>query len=180
MCAARSRLSTAPFGRCSRAIVRLVSVRNTSVVVALLGSCVLLAACGSSDRRLSANEYRARLTSLSQREDKAHADVEKAARSSSVAEIRSGLSKFAADQAANGNEVANLKPPKDAEAANALLARGLRDTSSEVRALVARLSRVKAPKAALTLINKTQTTRGGAETDRALSELQKKGYTKAS
>jgi len=157
-----------------------MSVRNSPAFVALLGSCVLLAACGSSGGRLSASQYRARLASLSRREDKAHADVEKAMRSTSVVEIRSGLSKFAADQGADGNEVANLKPPKDAQAANALLARGLRDTSRELRGLIARLSRVKTPKAALTLINKTQTTRGGAETDRALSELQKKGYTKAS
>jgi hypothetical protein len=49
-----------------------------------------------------------------------------------------------------------------------------------VRALVARLSRVKTPKAALALINKTPTTRGGAETDQALSQLKKKGYTKGS
>jgi hypothetical protein len=160
--------------------VSLVSVRNTAVVVALLGSCVLLTACGSGGGRLSASQYRARLASISHREDKAHADLEKVMRSNSVVEIRSQLSKFAADQGADGNEVANLKPPKDAQAANALLARGLRDTSSELRALIARLSKVKAPKAALTLINKTQTTRGGAETDRALSELQKKGYTKAS
>ena len=157
-----------------------MSIRNTPVVGSLLGCCVLLAACGGSGGRLSASQYRARLASLSHREDKAHADLDKVMRSNRVAEIRSQLLKFAADQEADGNEVANLKPPKDAQAANALLARGLHDTSSELRALIARLSKVKAPKAALTLINKTQTTRGGAETDRALSELQKKGYTRAS
>jgi major membrane immunogen (membrane-anchored lipoprotein) len=76
-----------------------VSGRNTPLVVVLLAFCALLAACGSSSgSRLSANQYRARLATISRRADKAHADLEKGMRSNSVVDMRSGLSRFAVDQ----------------------------------------------------------------------------------
>lgn len=76
--------------------------------------------------------------------------------------------------------MAKLKPPKDAESANSELARGAHDTASEIRAIVGRLASVKSLKAAQSLLGKVGNPKGGRETDQALGELQRKGYTKAS
>jgi DNA-binding GntR family transcriptional regulator len=71
---------------------------------------------------------------------------------SSVQQIRSALREFAVVQQRAGNKLAKLKPPKQAEAANALLARGLRDLAAETRRVVQRLASAKSTKQGLRIV----------------------------
>ena len=98
-----------------------------------------------------------------------------------MAEIRARLSTFANAAQKLGDQVAALKPPKNAEAANALLARGEHDTATATRTVLPQLAKLKSVKAALSLLNKTQgNANGGRELDQALAELKTLGYTKGS
>ena len=91
------------------------------------------------------------------------------------------LSNFANATQKLGDEVAALKPPKNAEAANALLARGEHDTANATRAVLPQLMKLKSVKAALSFLNKSQgNANGGRELDQALAELKKMGYAKGS
>ena len=148
--------------------------------IALLLLFALVAGCGGSDR-LSPSAYRTKLATIGGEANKAQTQVEKGLHAKSVAEIRTRLSTFANAAQKLGDEVAALNPPKNAEAANALLARGERDTASATRAVLPQLAKLKSVKAALSLLNKNQgNAKGGRELDQALTELKKLGYTKGS
>jgi hypothetical protein len=145
-------------------------------VVLVIAICAPLAACGGGgSNRLSASQYRARLSALSGREQTAQAKIGAVMHAKSVGDIRTGLLAFAADQQAAGDEVAALKAPKNAAAANAELARGFHDDATETRAIASRLAGVKSSKAAIALLGKAQP-RGGTEIDSALATLKKEGY----
>jgi multidrug efflux pump subunit AcrA (membrane-fusion protein) len=147
---------------------------------ALLLVCALAAGCGGSSR-LSASQYRDRLATIAQQADKAQANVEKALSAASVTEIQTRLTSFAAAEQGLGNEVAALKSPENAEAANAELARGEHDTAREVRSALRQLATMKSVKAAVSFLNTSLGgTNGGREVDQALAELKKAGYTKGS
>jgi hypothetical protein len=177
-------------------------VQRTTPLLALLLAAALVAGCGSSKKSnttssststpttaavapspapLTAAQYKAKLAEFSKREDKVHGLVDKVmgAKHKTVLAIRIALTVFANDQQAFGDQVAAITPPKDATAANALLARGAHDTASELRPLLAKLAKVKSVKAALALIGGSPP-KGGAEVDRALGKLKKLGYTKGS
>jgi hypothetical protein len=148
--------------------------------IALLLLLAVVAGCGGSSR-LSPSAYRAKLAAIGREANTAQAQVEKGLHAKSVAEIRTRLSTFANATQKLGDEVAALKPPKNAEAANALLARGERDTASATRAVLPRLAKLNSVKAALSLLNKAQgNAKGGGELDQALAELKKLGYAKGS
>jgi hypothetical protein len=140
----------------------------------------LAAGCGGSNR-LSASAYRARLATIAKEATKAETGVEQAFRAKSVAEIRTRLSAFASAEDGLGDEVGGLKPPKDAAAANAELARGEHDTAAAVRSLLPRLAAFTNPKAALGFIEKSSAAnKAGREQDHALKQLKKLGYTSGS
>jgi hypothetical protein len=128
------------------------------LVVAVLGGLGLMA-CGGSDR-LSAKDYRAKLTDLSKREDLVHADLEKLRKAKSGAEIRKGLVAAAAVQELLGGEAEKLKPPKNAEKPNALFARGARDVVLTINELVSGLPVTKSPRVALKRLNAVRNGRG--------------------
>ena len=152
-------------------------VGGMAVLLLLLA---LVAGCGGSSR-LSPSAYRAKLTTIGGEANQAQTQVEKGLHAKSVAEIRARLSTFANAAQKLGDEVAALKPPKNAEAANALLARGEHDTASATRTVLPQLTKLKSVKAALGFLNKTQgNANGGRELDQALAELKKMGYTKGS
>jgi hypothetical protein len=154
--------------------------RNLAAVTALALVCSLLAGCGGSSR-LSRSANRARLATLGKEANKVQADVEKAFEAKSVAEIEMRLKSFAAADDRLGDEVSRLRPPKDAEAANAELARGEHDTSASVRAVLPRVAKFSSPKAAIAFLNSTVgNAKGGHELDQALSQLRKLGYTTGS
>lgn len=162
-----------------RVMIALVLARPLTPALAMLALCPPLAACGDSDR-LSAGDYRGRLSALEKREEKAHRDVEKAFSATTVSEIKTRLSRFADDQEAVGDEVEGLKPPEDAEPANAQLASGSHQLADEIRAVVKDLPGARNPKAALRLVDKRLSHAAGSrKLDQALTKLKKLGYTKS-
>ena len=154
--------------------------RQLHGAIALLLLVALVAGCGGSSR-LSPSVYRARLATIGREATSVQAAVEQGLHAKSVAELRRRLSSFAGATQKLGDEVAALKPPKNAEAANALLARGEHDTAGATRAVLPHLAKLKSVKAALRLLNKSQgNAKGSRELDQALAELKKLGYTKGS
>jgi hypothetical protein len=132
------------------------------------------------DDRLSAEDYRARLATLEKQNAQPHRDVAKALKANSVAEIRAGLTRYADANRQLGESVADLKPPADAEQANAQLAQGFQDVAEQISAVEAKLSGITDPKAALKLvIQSLGDASGGREIDQALSGLEELGYTTA-
>src|SRR5436305_958661 len=152
---------------------RVVRVGCTAAVMLLL----LVSACGGSSR-LSPSDYRAHLETIAKESDAAQHAVEKGFRATSVSSLVQVLNVFAAAEARIGGEVAALKPPKDAEAANTELAKGQHDIASEVQALLPKIKKMPSAKAAIAYLSKTPTTEGGREVDEALAMLKKLGYIK--
>jgi hypothetical protein len=154
--------------------------RSLFAGVLLILACTLLEGCGGGSSRLSASAYRARLTALGKEADKAQGNVEKALTATSIAEIQTRLKTFATAEDRLGDEVGRLKPPKDAEGANAELARGEHDTAQAVRAVLPKLAKFPSAKAAIASLSKGFQPKGGREVDHALAQLKKLGYTKGS
>ena len=154
--------------------------RSLVAVMALTLVCALLAGCGGSSR-LSRSAYRARLATIAKEADRAQADVEKGLTATSLAGLRARLKAFATAEDRLGDEVSRLKPPKDAEAANAELARGEHETAAAVRSALPKLATFTSPKAAIAFLSKgLAQPKGGHEVDHALAQLEKLGYTKGS
>ena len=138
---------------------------------------LLISACGGSSR-LSASEYRTHLQTVAKESDAAQHAVENGFRATSVPQLVEVLTAFGAAQKRIGDEVAALKPPKDAQAANTELANGLHDTGSEVQALLPKIRKMPSAKAAVAYLSKMPTTKGGSELDQALAKLKRLGYVK--
>jgi hypothetical protein len=138
------------------------------------------AGCGGSSR-LSASAYRAKLATISKQADQAQAAVEQGLHAQTISALSARLGAFANASQTLGDEVQKLKPPKDAESANALLARGEHDTAAATRAALPKLARMKSVKAAIGYLSGSLgNQKGGHELDQALTELKKLGYTKGS
>jgi hypothetical protein len=146
---------------------------------------LLVSACGSSGSssssdRLSPSEYRAQLKTLAKESDTAQHKLETVLtpefQSKTSAQLAKVLDTFAADEKRIGDEVAALKPPKNAEAANSEMAKGFHDTSSEVRAVIPHIERLPAASAGIAYLHKQPPTTGGRELDAALAKLKKLGY----
>lgn len=156
-------------------MVRVAAVLGLMVVLCGLG----LAACGGSDR-LSAKDYRARLAALVVSKHQGHvdADLKKLRKAKSGAAIRDGLVTLGSEQELFAGEVAKLKPPRDAENANALLSRGARDLTLKINEIASKLHVSKSPKAARKGLDALSNSPGVAEETRAISQLKKLGYLK--
>ena len=138
---------------------------------------LLVSACGGSGR-LSASDYRAHLQTLGKEADAAQRSVERGFQATSVSQLVKALSVYGAAEKRMGDEAAALKPPKDAETANAELASGEHDTASEVQALLPKIKQMPSAKAAIAYLNKAPMPKGGREIDQGLAELKKLGYIK--
>ncbi|MFL6021616.1 MAG: hypothetical protein ACJ74A_10785 [Gaiellaceae bacterium] len=147
-----------------------------SLLAIAAGAVILVTGCGGSNR-LSADAYRAKLHEIngevSKTEGRAEATVVKAR---SVEEMVRALAQLARAHDRIGDEVAALKPPKRAEAANDLFVRGSHDVADEIRALLPRLSLLESPRKAQALLGRLGDSKGGKELDRAIAEWQQKGY----
>jgi len=157
-----------------------------SLAMLLLGSTVvacllLVAGCGGSGR-LSDGEYKARLNTLNQEVTNAETAAQTTVGpTATVSAIRSALTRVASVHQQVGDEVAKLKPPKEAADANALLARGSHDLASELRAVVQKLKPVTKTTVALGLVQQElQNANGAKELDRAVTELKKLGLSSGS
>jgi hypothetical protein len=145
-------------------------------MVIAAGAVIFVTGCGGSDR-LSADAYRAKLHAIngevSKAEGQAQATIVKAR---SVDEIVRALTQVAHAHDRIGDEVAALKPPKDAEAANEIYVRGSHDLADEIRGVLPRLSSLKSPRKAQAYLSRLGNAKGGKELDRAVAEWKQKGY----
>ena len=149
--------------------------RFSLIALAAMFGCFLLAACGSG--RLSKDEYRSQLGVILKSSTLAHTSLSLAgATAQSVPQLQTHLRRFAASQDRLGDEVSALKPPKDAEAANALVAKGAHQDAAEVRTLIPKLSKFSTVRQALHFLNGVGHTKGGQELDKATRKLRKLGY----
>ena len=153
-------------------------MRPRLLLAAALG-VALLAGCGGSSK-LSKSAYRAKLAAISQDAQRAQNDVAKALSASTVDELHGRLTRFADASDRLGDKIAGLKPPKDAEAANAELARGEHDTAKEVRSAATAIQKLKTPQAAINYLQKLGDLKGGRELDEALKKLRQLGYATGS
>jgi hypothetical protein len=120
----------------------------------------------------------AELAALGKREDRVHADVERAFKAKTVDEISALIDTFGAAENRLGDDVDKLTPPADAEAANAQLADGAHELADELEATVEALSTVKTTKQALALLDqRLGDAPGTKKLDAALTALKKLGYT---
>ena len=157
--------------------VPTMNTRSVAVTL-LLPAALALGACGDSGSKpLSPAAYRGHLANLEREDNAAHRPMDKLPHARSVAQLRAGLSAFAAGEQKIGDQVAALRPPTDAERANAQLAKGFHDTATEVKALLPRLATARTPQDAFKVIAALgPSTRGGRELDTALGQLKKLGY----
>lgn len=154
---------------------------RAGVVVALVA--LLLAACGGggAGSRLSADAYRARIAKVRQQTARAQAQVALGLRAKTLGELRKRLDAFSAATGRIGDEVAKLNPPKNAEAVNGQLARGLEDTAKATRGASADVAKLRTPREAIAYLEQSSLNRKGArEVDEALAELRKLGYLRGS
>jgi CheY-like chemotaxis protein len=100
-------------------------------------------------RGFRAGAYKTRLATIAKEANKAQHDVEQGLQAKTVGELHSRLAAFAVGDQKLGDEVAALKPPKDAEQANAALAKAEHDNAAAVRALLPRVAKARTPKAAV-------------------------------
>jgi hypothetical protein len=153
---------------------KLAGVKRLSPL--LLLAVLLVSGCGSG--RLSDDEYRARISNV-------NADLTNASQSIAgtaaprvpVTRIRAALGRLADSQDRIATTVEDLKPPKRAEAANALLAKGARDLSAEVRATQRTLRPYSSHDKAVALVrNDLSKSKGVKELSRAFDQLHRLGY----
>lgn len=155
---------------------RLSVTRSCLVALTALLGCLFLAACGSG--RLSEADYRNELAIVLKGGATAHSALSLgAATATTVPQLQTKLRRFAAAEDGLGDRLVELKPPKDAVTANALLAKGEHDDAAELRKLIPKLAKFSSLRQALHFLNHIGHTRGGQEQDEAIARLRKLGYT---
>jgi hypothetical protein len=133
--------------------------------------------CGPSGR-LSAHEYRGRLAALDRRGTSATAAIQRVIHNpKSIAQIQQSLRRFAAMEDRSGEAVGRLRPPKDAQKENDLLAQGDHLIAEEIRAAIPELSRAKDPGHAVAMLVYLPS-KGEQQVERARAQLKKMGYIK--
>jgi hypothetical protein len=142
----------------------------------LLLALLLVSGCGSG--RLSDDDYRARISNINTDLTNASAAIAgTAAPRVSVTRIRASLGRLADSQDRIATTVEDLKPPKRAETANALLAKGARDLSAEVRATQRTLRPYSSHDKAVALVRRDLSkSKGVKELSRAFDQLHRLGY----
>lgn len=153
---------------------KLAGVKRLSPL--LLLAVLLASGCGSG--RLSDDEYRARISNVNSDLTNASQSIAgTAAPRVPVTRIRAALGRLADSQDRIATTVEDLNPPKRAEAANALLAKGARDLSAEVRATQRTLRPYSSHDKAVALVrNDLSKSKGVKELSRAFDELHRLGY----
>ena len=141
---------------------------------------LLLAACGGGSR-LSQDAYRTKLAQVKQEAASAQASVAKGLQAKTLAELRGRLDAFAESTQRIGDEVANLKPPQNAEAANSELADGLHETARATRDASEQITSLHTPREAISYLEHSPLNKKGAhQVDEALARLKQLGYTSGS
>jgi hypothetical protein len=147
----------------------------------IAAAVLLLAACGGGSSRLSATAYRAQIAKIKQQAASAQGAVALGLQAKTVVELRQRLDAFATAIQHIGEEVAKLKPPKNAEAANAELAQGAHDTAIATRAASAKIAKLKTAQAGIAYLeHSVANAKGAQELNDSLAKLRKLGYTTGS
>lgn len=132
---------------------------------------------GARPADLTPAQYKARLAAIGQESNSTQALISKGLSAKKVPVLVAALGQFATAQDRLANEVAALKPPSKAVAANKQLAQGLHDLASAVRKVAKKLKTVPTVAKAKVLLNKDTTgIKAGQEVDAALTALTKLGY----
>jgi len=156
-------------------------MRRALLFLTLCGLAAGLVGCGGGGNGASKTAYVNGLAKISKEAGKAHQAVEQGApRATKVAQVQTLLRRFATAEDRIGDEVSKLKPPQDAQAANAQLARGEHDDADEIRALLPKLAKFKSVQQAFGFLQRLGHTKGGQEGTAALTQLKKLGYTSGS
>ena len=153
------------------------------IVASLLAGLCLLAGCGGGGggSQLSAADYRAQLKALGKKADAAQARLTKGIRTGKPGGLADALSAFADDYEPLAKQVADLRPPNDARAANAELAAGLRAFAAAARGLAPKIEKAATLDAALALFQHSEAAAAAArQTEHALDALKRLGYSKRS
>ena len=141
---------------------------------------LLLAACGGGSR-LSQDAYRTKLAQVKKEAASAQADVAKGLQAKTLDELRGRLDAFAESTQRIGDEVANLKPPENAEAANTELADGLQETARATRDASKQITGLHTPREAISYLeHSTLNQKGARQVNEALTKLHQLGYTSGS
>jgi hypothetical protein len=151
-------------------------------VISLCALALGAAGCGGGGGgRLSKPAYQSQLAKIAaQAKADQTAIAQAASGAKTVAQLQDAVRKFAAAGARFGDELAKLKPPANADAANTALVKGERDNAAETRAVVPTLSTYKTVQQALGYLQSHGPTKGGAEIQAALAKLKQLGYTAGS
>jgi len=163
----------------------LAAVRGGIACIAAV-AVLLLAACGGgggggSTTQLSPTAYRAAIAKVKTEAAKAQSDVGQGLHAKTPEQLKQRVDAFAAATQRIGDEVAALKPPENAIAANTELAQGLRDIAAGTRAASAKIAKLKTAKAGISYLEHSKgPVKGSHEVSSALAELQKLGYTTGS
>jgi hypothetical protein len=154
-------------------------VRGVALCTAAF-AVLLLAACGGGSR-LSQDAYRTKLAQVRQEATSAQASVAKGLQAKTLAELRGRLDAFADSTQRIGDEVAKLKPPANAEAANTELADGLHETARATRDASKQIAGLHTPREAISYLEHSPLNQKGAhQVDEALTTLKRLGYTSGS
>ena len=111
----------------------------------------------------------------------AESNVAQGLHATSLAELRQRIDAFSAATQRIGDEVAKLKPPQNAEAANTELARGLHETAQATHAQSGKIAALHTAQEAIAYLETTAGNQKGAhDVNEGLAKLQKLGYTSGS
>jgi hypothetical protein len=155
-------------------------VRGVALCIAAC-AVLLLAACGGGSSRLSQDAYRTKLAQIKQEAASAQASVAKGLQAKTLAELRGRLDAFAESTQRISDEVAELKPPENAEAANTELADGLHETARATHEASKAVAGLHTPREAISYLEQSPLNKKGArQVDEALARLKQLGYTSGS
>ena len=143
---------------------------------------LLLAACGGgSSSQLSASAYRARITQIKQEAASAESNVALGLQAKTLAELRQRLDAFSTSTQRIGDEVAKLKPPQNAEAANTELAAGMHESARATRTLSTDVAGLHTAQEAIAfIVHRPNNAKGAHEVNEAFAKLKQLGYASGS
>jgi Asp-tRNA(Asn)/Glu-tRNA(Gln) amidotransferase A subunit family amidase len=126
---------------------------------------------------MTAQQYKAFLHRISQREDQAHHALDQSLHARNVDDLEHALTAFADDQSSDATDLSRVTPPANARAANSDLIKGLRDTASGMRGVLPQVAAASTSQAALKALQAAKAPQqAGQEVDSALAELKRLGY----
>jgi hypothetical protein len=158
--------------------------RLTAAVLAIFVAFAL-AACGSSGNSdstsqspFSKQEYKAFLAKLSQRENKAQAQIQRGLQAKSAAKLAAALESFSGNEKQASEELASITPPGDAASANAALAAAFGRAATEGQKAAGDIADAGSVGQAIKQLQEEKGAQeAGQEIDAAIAELNKLGYT---